>query len=312
MRGFKQVLAVFLVVLQIALVALSTSGRESLAGAIIELIAALALVILIDLEHVRSIRPSFLVSSYLFTTLLFDLVRVRTTWLTSDSPAYAACLSSSIAIKLLLLLLENVEKRKWLKPSEKVRSGESLSGLFSRGLFGWLNGLLWNGYSMLLTGSSLPTIHEKLSSRDLSAQFADSWASSEQSGQNALLLAVISCLRWEIVRVAFPRICVVGFSIAQPFLVGKVVTILEQSDSFSLDKGYGLIAATGIVFTGVAVSYMFLDSHFHHLSVRKHCTNLYHQGVHSLLPTFGVSCYNDASWRTYGYCLSTHAEPTIG
>ncbi|RAQ42669.1 ABC transporter [Aspergillus flavus] len=246
-------LAVFLVVVQIALVALSTSGRESLAGAIIELIAALALVILIDLEHVRSIRPSFLVSSYLFTTLLFDLVRVRTTWLTSDSPAYAACLSSSIAIKLLLLLLENVEKRKWLKPSEKVRSGESLSGLFSRGLFGWLNGLLWNGYSMLLTGSSLPTIHEKLSSRDLSAQFADSWASSEQSGQNALLLAVISCLRWEIVRVAFPRICVVGFSIAQPFLVGKVVTILEQSDSFSLDKGYGLIAATGIVFTGVAV-----------------------------------------------------------
>lgn len=165
---------------------------------------------------------------------------------------------------------------------------------------------------MLLTGSSLPTIHEKLSSRDLSAQFADSWASSEQSGQNALLLAVISCLRWEIVRVAFPRICVVGFSIAQPFLVGKVVTILEQSDSFSLDKGYGLIAATGIVFTGVAVSYTLLNTHFPSHIVRKHCTNLYHQGVHSLLPTFGVSCYNDASWRTYGYCLSTHDEPTIG
>ncbi|KAK6823240.1 hypothetical protein RU639_006093 [Aspergillus parasiticus] len=247
------VLAVSLVVVQIALVALSTRGRETLAGAILELVAALALVVLIDLEHVRSIRPSFLVSSYLFTTLLFDLVRVRTAWLIADSRAYAACLSSSLSIKLLLLILENLEKRKWLKPTVKARSGESLSGLFNRGLFGWLNGLLWKGYSMLLTGSSLPTIHEKLSSRDLSAQFAASWASSQQSGQNALLLAVISCLRWEIVRVAFPRICVVGFSIAQPFLVGKVVTILEQNDSFSLDKGYGLIGATAILFTGVAV-----------------------------------------------------------
>lgn len=311
-RDSKQVIALSLVVVQIALVALSTRGRETLAGAIIELVAALALVVLIDVEHVRSIRPSFLVSAYLFTTLLFDLVRVRTAWLLSDSRAYAACLSSSLAIKSLLLILGNVEKRKWLNPSEKARSAECLSGLFSRGLFAWLNSLLWKGYSMLLTGSSLPPVHEKLSSRDLSARFADSWASSEQSGQNALLLVVISCLRWEILRVALPRICVVGFSIAQPFLVGKVVTILEQNDSFSLDKGYGLIGATAIVFTGVAVSYMFLDSHFHHLSVRKHCTNLYHQGVHSLLPAFGVSCYNDAPWWAYGYCLRTHDEPTIG
>ena len=249
-------------VVQIALVVLSATqpnmrGREALAGAILELVAGLAIAILIDLEHVRSIRPSFLASAYLFITLLFGLVRVRTAWLLLDNRAYAACLSSSLAIKLLLLILENVEKRKWLKPSEQARSGESLSGLFSRGLFSWLNGLLWKGYSMLLTGSSLPTIHEKLSSHDLSAQFANSWASSEQSGQNALLLAVISCLRWEIVRVAFPRICVVGFSVAQPFLVGRFVTILEQNDPFSLDKGYGLIGATAIVFIGVAVSYIF-------------------------------------------------------
>ena len=249
-------------VVQIALVVLRTTqpntrGRESLAGAILELVAGLAIAILIDLEHVRSIRPSFLVSAYLFITLLFDLVRVRTAWLLLDNRAYAACLSSSLAIKLLLLILENVEKRKWLKHSEQARSGESLGGLFSRGLFSWLNGLLWKGYSMLLTGSSLPTIHEKLSSHDLSAQFANSWASSEQSGQNALLLAVISCLRWEIVRVAFPRTCVVGFSVAQPFLVGRFVTILEQNDPFSLDKGYGLIGATAIVFIGVAVSYIF-------------------------------------------------------
>ncbi|KAE8393320.1 multidrug resistance-associated protein [Aspergillus alliaceus] len=256
-RVVTLVLAVSLLAIQIALVGLvatqpTTRGRESLAGAILELVAALAAVILIDLEHVRSIRPPFLVSAYLFATLLLDIVRVRTAWL-SDSQAYSACLSSSLAIKLLLLILENVEKQKWLVPSQKVRSGESLSGPFSRGLFVWLNGLLRQGYSGPLTGNALPTIHEKLSSRDLSAQFAGSWARSNQSRQHALLLAVIRCLRWEIAGVAFPRLCVVGFSIAQPFLVGKVVTVLEQGDSFSLYEGYGLIGATAIVFIGIAV-----------------------------------------------------------
>ncbi|KAE8407397.1 multidrug resistance-associated protein [Aspergillus pseudonomiae] len=253
-----QVLAVSLLVVQITLVALGARQptirrRESLAGAILELVAGLAVVIITDLEHIRSIRPSFLVSAYLFATILCDLVRVRNAWLLSDSQAYAGCLSLSLTIKLLLLILENVEKRKWLKPSQKMRSSESLSGLFSRGLFAWLNGLLWKGYSMLLSENSLPRIHEKLASRDLSAQFAESWTSSNQSRQNALLLTVISCLRWEILTIAFPRICVVGFSIAQPFLVGKTVTILEQNDSFSLDKGYSLIGATAIVFIGVAV-----------------------------------------------------------
>jgi hypothetical protein len=304
------------VAIQIALVALvatqpTARGRESLAGAILELVAALAVVILVDLEHVRSIRPSFLVSAYLFTTLLLDLVRVRTAWLLSGSRAYSACLSTSLAIKLLLLILENVEKRNWLLPSEKVRSGESVSGPFSRGLFTWLNGLLWKGYSVLLTSDTLPTIHEKLSSHDLSAQFADSWARSNQSRQNALLLAVINCLRWEMVGIAFPRLCVVGFSIAQPFLVGKVVTVLEQNNSFSLDMGYGLIGATAIVFIGVAVSYIFLDAHFQFHSVCEPCTNFYYQGVYSLLSAFGVSRYDDAPWWSYVYCLPAHDGSTI-
>lgn len=230
----------------------------SLAGTILELVAALSVVILVDLEYVRSIRPSFLVSAYLFVTLLLDLARVRTAWLLPDCRAYSASLSLSFAIKLLLLSLENVEKRKWLVPSEKTRSGESTSGPFSRGLFVWLNGLLWTGYSELLTGDTLPSIHEKLSSRELYTRFTDCWARCNQSHQNALLLAVVSCLRWEIARIAFPRLCVVGFSIAQPFLVGRIVTVLQQTDLLSLDIGYGLIGATVIVFIGIAVSYIFL------------------------------------------------------
>ncbi|PWY88307.1 multidrug resistance-associated protein [Aspergillus heteromorphus CBS 117.55] len=238
--------------------------RISLVGAVLELLAALAIVILVDLEHIRSIRPSFLVSAYLFTTLLLDLARVRTAWLIPESRAYSACLTTSVALKLLLLGLENVEKRKWLLPDEKSRSGESISGPFNRGLFAWLNGLLRQGYTVLLTGEALPNIHEKLASSDLSRRFSDAWSSCDQSRQNALLLAVIRCLRWEIAGIAFPRLCLVGFNIAQPFLVSKVVTVLEETNSLSLDKGYGLIGATAIVFVGNAVA----TASYEHLGYR--------------------------------------------
>ncbi|RAO71528.1 uncharacterized protein BHQ10_007540 [Talaromyces amestolkiae] len=263
------VLAAFLAAIQIVILALATTqhaaGRlVSLAGTILELVAALSVVILVDLEYVRSIRPSFLVSAYLFVTLLLDLARVRTAWLLPDSRAYSASLSLSLAIKLLLLGLENVGKRKWLVSSEKTRSSESTSGPFSRGLFFWLNGLLWTGYSELLTGDTLPSIHEKLSSRELYTRFTDCWARCNQSHRNALLLAVVNCLRWEIARIAFPRLCVVGFSIAQPFLVGRIVTVLQQTDLLSLDIGYGLIGATVIVFIGIAVS----RSSYQHLGYR--------------------------------------------
>ncbi|KAJ5142866.1 uncharacterized protein N7515_001653 [Penicillium bovifimosum] len=231
-----------------------TGGRVVLASAILDLLSALVVIVLLDLEYVRSICPSFLVSAYLFVTLLLDLARVRTAWLLPETLAYPACLSASLAAKLVLLVLNNIEKRKWLVPSEKGNSIESVSGPFSRGLFTWLNGLLWKGHSASLTGEALPTVHEKLSSSELAAQFAEAWASRPQNGRSPLLLTVIKCLRWEMLGIAFPRLCVVGFSIAQPFLIGKVIAVLQQTDPLSQDMGYGLIAATGIVFAGIAVS----------------------------------------------------------
>ncbi|KAJ5554087.1 hypothetical protein N7513_004046 [Penicillium frequentans] len=230
------------------------NGPVSLAGAILDLVSALVIVILVDQEHFRSLRPSFLTSAYLFTTLLLDLARVRTAWLLPGHQAYSACLSASLAVKAILLTLNNIEKRKWFMPNEKYHSIESVSGPFSRGLFTWLNSLLWKGNSVLLTDEGLPNVNEKILSSEVATRFTDSWMGCSQNGQNALLLAVIKCLRWEMATIAFPRLCVVGFSIAQPFLIGKFVTVLQETTPLSQDMGYGLIAATAIVFTGVAVS----------------------------------------------------------
>ncbi|KAJ5440641.1 hypothetical protein N7491_003047 [Penicillium cf. griseofulvum] len=53
--------------------------------------------------------------------------------------------------------------------------------------------------------------------------------------------------------ITIPRLCVVGFSIVQPFLIGKVVSILQQTDSLSQDMGYGLIGVTAVVFNGITL-----------------------------------------------------------
>ncbi|KAJ5218037.1 uncharacterized protein N7498_000136 [Penicillium cinerascens] len=252
-------------------------GRTLIASAVLDLLSALGVILLLDLEHVRSIRPSFLVSAYLFITLLFDLARVRTAWLLPENQAYSAFLSTSFAVKLVLLMLASVEKQKWLLPTEKYHSTESVSGPFTRGLFTWLNGLLWRGHLASLAEDDLPAVHEMLLSSRLSVQFTDTWARSNKTGQTALLWVVIKCLRWEMVKIAFPRLCVVGFSIAQPFLIGKVVSDLQRTASFSLNISYGLIGATAIVFVGIAVS----RASYEHLGYR--ATTMIRGGLMSIV-----------------------------
>lgn len=123
-------------------------------------------------------------------------------------------------------------------------SDESIGGPFNQGFFVWLNSLLCRRYTALLIGNELPQTHEKLSSGDLSATFEATWTACNQERRNALLYAIVKCLRWEIAGIALPRLAVMGFSVAQPFIVGKVVSTLEETDQLSLDKGYGLIGAT--------------------------------------------------------------------
>jgi ATP-binding cassette subfamily C (CFTR/MRP) protein 1 len=149
--------------------------RFSLAAAILNLLAAFSILLLAHVEHVKSVRPSFLLTAYLFVSLLFDAARLRTEWLLSINIAYAATLSCSTAFKLALLVLETIEKRNILISDDKGLSRESTSGPFSRGFFVWLNSLLISGWATVLTNNDLPTIYEKLSSEKLAVRFGKAW-----------------------------------------------------------------------------------------------------------------------------------------
>lgn len=58
----------------------------------------------------------------------------------------------------------------------------------------------------------------------------------------------------EFLAVVWPRLCLVGFSFAQPFLIMAAVQHVERPmTTETRNRGYGLIGAIFLVYLGIAV-----------------------------------------------------------
>lgn len=158
-------------------------NHVALASAVLSVLAGVILAALSHFEHARSVRPSFIINLYLIVTALFDAARVRTHWLMTDGDNHtlAAVMTASLAVKLVVLLLEAREKRSLLLGLYSRFSVESTSGLISRSSFWWLNSLLLSGHRNVLSVNDLPAIHEKLDSASLGDQLQSAWGRCKPS-----------------------------------------------------------------------------------------------------------------------------------
>lgn len=89
-------------------------------------------------------------------------------------------------------------------------------------------------------------------------KFFDIFASAnmntvEGPGKHGLLLSTAKTFRWSLLAGVFPRLCLTGFTYAQPFLITTLINHVESSDVKS-NAGYALIGAYLLVFFGAAVS----------------------------------------------------------
>ncbi|KAG4434582.1 hypothetical protein IFR05_009938 [Cadophora sp. M221] len=248
-------------VLQLALIVLWSSSnvyfktRLSIASTVLNLLAALGLGLLSHLEHVKAIRPSFAIAAYLFVSLIFDVARVRTQWLLPTNYPVAAVLTAAVAVKFLMLLLETFGKRRILLAAYRGLSPENTSGLFSRGFFWWLNSLLTNGFKNVLSADDIFPINESLSSRKLTNDLQSRWDKCDQKNKNALMRQALIGFRWDILCIVFPRICVVGLNVAQPFLINEAIKFVQSAEGDeNVNNGYGLIGAYAFVYVGTAVT----------------------------------------------------------
>ncbi|KAH8203470.1 hypothetical protein TruAng_002341 [Truncatella angustata] len=246
-----------------ALVALwalpGTVGTQvSLAGSVLDLIGSLAIAVLLYTEHRRSISPSTLLVSYLALSILLDLAQTRTLFLRSpDSGPIRALFTASLATKLALLCLEELQKRPLVTDKTKNLALEVISGPINRSVFWWLNQLFLKGFKGLLQVGDLGSIDQKFESAKLLSKLDGVWQASDRSGKHVLIIATLSAFKVAFLAPVIPRLCLAGFGFAQPFLINRVVSFVGDSDSDQRNAGgiaVGLIGATCLVYLGLAIS----------------------------------------------------------
>ncbi|KAK8054682.1 hypothetical protein PG994_009749 [Apiospora phragmitis] len=262
--------------LQVALLVLaiktSLRTKATLVSAVLSLVTGLSLALLSHLEHAKSIRPSFIINTYLIATIVFDIARVRTQWLSQrNGDAVAGVLTTSLAIKCVMAVLESIGKQSLLLEPDHHFSLESTSGVVSRSWFWWLNSLLFAGFRKVLSLEDLPSIHEKVNPERLSQRIHATWkncknAFSEPSNRRSgwLRRACVWSLRWEILMNLVPKFFVVGLMTSQTFLIQDAVQYIQADPSDGNNNGYGLIGASAFVY----ISFAFSTGWHSHLTIR--------------------------------------------
>ncbi|KAE8352610.1 putative ATP-binding cassette transporter [Aspergillus coremiiformis] len=241
--------------------------KASLPLASINLIVALELLVLSWMEDGRSARPSSLLNAYLLLTLLFDIVQARTLWLRHPQNILSPVLFTvNVGLKAMLLLLESIEKRRYLLDKYQDLPPESTSGIISRSFMWWLNHLFVAGSRCLLTVDDLHGLDKSLSSARVAKKAQCAWSQRRNPPRRFEFPLKMCQALWKPLFLAiFPRICLIGFTFAQPFLIASILNWLNDVQSpRASSTGRGLIGATVLVYLGIAISTL----HHNHLLYR--------------------------------------------
>jgi ATP-binding cassette subfamily C (CFTR/MRP) protein 1 len=227
----------------------------SVTAAALSFIVTLALVALSSMEHTRSVRPSFIINTHLFFSTLLDLAQARTLWLLPEDGNLATVFTVCIAFNVVLLILESIEKKSFLKSPYRNYPPEVLGGIFNRSVFWWLNSLFLNGYRRVLNLDDLFETDEEPSSRKLQQRMRSTWEQSKKDNKHLLFLATLSCFKLPLFKMIFPRLCMSALKLSQPLLINRAVSLISQpQDPSSRNFGYGLIGATALIYFGLAIA----------------------------------------------------------
>ncbi|ETN41096.1 uncharacterized protein HMPREF1541_03031 [Cyphellophora europaea CBS 101466] len=230
--------------------------RASIATAALSFYISLLLLALSHFEHLRSVRPSALLSLYFGLSILFDTIRARTLWTIEGNLPFAVAFSVDLGFKLALFIFESLEKESgYRRATYETVSHETAGNVFTRGLFWWLNPLLWKGFRRILDVDQLPAIDNELSSPELQKRVWARWERLPHKTPGALVKLLFSEYKYSMFQGMLPRLALSGFTFAQPFLITRVVNFATDP-VVRLDNqlGNGLIAATALIYIGLAVS----------------------------------------------------------
>ncbi|SMR54476.1 unnamed protein product [Zymoseptoria tritici ST99CH_1E4] len=228
-------------------------AHTSLPLATIGVLEAVAIAVVSGFEHFKSKTPSLLLNGFLLLSLVLGIPVARIYWLRPGFQIIAAAYTVLLAIKALLLIVEELPKRHAAAGDHP--GVESNSGILSRSAFWWLNPLLLKGARSILSVDTISSIGPKFSSQRLKNKLEHYWNLYDRKDEYALLKCTFLAYKGQFVAGVPARICSSAFNFAQPFLIHSLVDFVGQpSDQRSRSAANGLIAATILVYLGLAIS----------------------------------------------------------
>jgi len=289
--------------LQLSLLILSTDFIKSsallLASAAVSFCSSILIIGLSFLEHSRSSRPSIWLSTYFFFTILFDVAQTRTLWLAStnfEEIIFSRLSTVCVIAKLILLIIESQDKSRWVQWDMERHSPEETSGIFSLTAFTWLGRIFLAGYTKILTLDDLFPLDQSMATEALQLRLIDNLRSSKSKGQKhgfGLAKAMVKTLKVQLLLPIGPRVALIGFKFCQPFLIHSLLQYLEKpADHASKNRGYGLVGATILIYTGIAVFtslYWYLHERTLCMSRGSLAGSVYRKTTESKLSTVGAS-----------------------
>lgn len=233
----------------------STRSQASIAAAVTTFIGSFALASLSYFEHIKTIRPSVLLNCYLFFSLLFDIARSRTLWIGQADTDIASLFTTSVAVKLIILALEAVEKRNMLEPRFQNAAPEAIAGIYNRSIFWWLNVLFLRGFRKNFSLDDLFPLDKHLESTYLHDLFGSAWNQAANRSPHTLFFLTLRTLKWPLLSAVIPRLALTAFNYCQPFLLNRAIDLSQQPVTpSSRNTGYGLIGAYFLVYVGLAIA----------------------------------------------------------
>lgn len=228
-----------------------------IAASVLKLVSALLMTALSIIDHSRSPRPSVLLTIYLSLTLLLDATQARTLFLASNGKpelTYSSIFSAAITLKVGILLLEAKQKSPWVRWDDKEHSPEETSGIFSLGLFFWLNKMFQLGNRKLLTIEDLYPLNSAFNAKSLHDEFSMNMDYSKPRGDRfGLVKVLVRTLKVPLLLPIPPRLAMLGFTFCQPLFMEKLLNYLSQPE-LDANVGYGFIGASLLIYLGIAIS----------------------------------------------------------
>lgn len=211
-------------------------------------------------DHSRSPRPSVLLTSYLFLTLLPDVAQTRTLFLSSDDKpelTYSSLFCAAIIFKVGILLLEAQQKSRWVSWDEKEHSPEETSGIFSLGVFFWLNKMFLTGYKKVMGIEDLYPLDSAFDAKLLHDKFSGNMDYSKLKDHKFGLLKVLMKTMKGALLLPIPiRLTLLAFTFCQPLFIEKLLDYLAEPE-LDASFGYGFIGASLLIYFGMALTRSF-------------------------------------------------------